>query len=80
MRTLVAALFAATRCACSVIPPTVECGMVDPATCQRIADGIIAATRADDPTRRIVRLTITDRRGRYNAEFDDGTGTSLIVD
>jgi hypothetical protein len=73
-------LLAATLGACSVIPPTIECGTVDAATCQRLADGIIAGTRADDPTRRIVKLTITDRRGSYSAEFDDGTGTSLIID
>ncbi len=54
--------------------------MVAPATCQRLADAIIASTRADDPTRRIVTLTITDDRGSYSAEFDDGTGTMLVVD
>ena len=71
---------AATLVGCSTIATRLECGTVDLATCSRLADAIIASTRAADPTRRIVTLTITDDRGSYNAEFDDGTGTSLIID
>ena len=81
MRTLTASVvLAATLAGCSLLPTRIDCGTVDPATCHRLADAIIASTRSGDPTRRIVTLTITDDRGSYNAEFDDGTGTSLIID
>ena len=65
---------------CSFLPPTIECGPVDPTTCQQRAQQLIAQGQREDPTRRIVRLTFTDDRGSYTAEYDDGTGTSLIVD
>ena len=81
MRTSAALLLLSTALiGCSILPPTIECGTVDPATCQRLADAIVAGARAEDPNRRIVTLTITDERGSYSAEFDDGTGTMLIVD
>ena len=65
---------------CSLLPPTIECGPLDPAECQQRAQAIVAEGQRGDPTRRLVRLTFTYRQGSYSAEFDDGTGRSLIVD
>ena len=59
---------------------TIDCGPLDPTTCQQRTQLVLAEGQRGDPTRRIVRLTFTDDRGSYTAEYDDGTGTSLIVD
>jgi hypothetical protein len=74
------AVVAVASMACSLLPPTIECGPLDPTTCQQRAQQLVAEGQRGDPTRRIVRLTFTDDRGSYTAEYDDGTGTSLIVD
>ena len=66
--------------ACSLIPPQIACNGVEPATCQRIAKEIISRQAAEDPSRRVVRLVITDERGSYEITFDDGSGGSMIVD
>ena len=71
---------AAASAACSFLPPTIDCGPLDPTSCQQRTQQILAEGQRGDPTRRIVRLTFTDDRGSYTAEYDDGTGTSLIVD
>ena len=81
MSRLVAGIVVAAIVAgCSLIPAQVECGTVDAATCHRLADEIIGRKRQDDPNRRIVRIRITDPRGSYDIEYDDGSGESLIID
>ena len=66
--------------ACGLIPPVVECGPLPPGDCEQRARVITAEGQRGDPTRRIVRITFTDERGSYSAEYDDGTGTRLVVD
>jgi hypothetical protein len=48
--------------------------------CDELAGQLLRSMRAERPDRGIVRLTITDDRGSYTVEFDDGTGQSLIID
>ena len=79
-RLLAGIAIAAIASACSLIPTQIECGTVDPAICHRLADEVIGRKRQDDPGRRIVRIRITDPRGSYDLEYDDGSGESLIID
>jgi hypothetical protein len=70
---------------CSLLPPgivptQIACGPVPKDRCDELAAGILRSIRAERPDRGIVRLTLTDDRGSYTAEFDDGTGQSLIID
>jgi hypothetical protein len=65
---------------CSFLPATVDCGPMDPGECRQRATQVVAEGERGDPTRRLVRLTFTDALGSYSAEYDDGTGTTLIVD
>jgi hypothetical protein len=46
----------------------------------RLSKEIISRQAAEDPSRRVVRLVITDERGSYEITFDDGSGGSMIVD
>lgn len=64
---------------CSLLPPEIVCGDVAGAECQRLAGAIIASKRADQPGKRIVRLTVY-ANGSYDLTWDDGTGEAMIVD
>ena len=66
--------------ACSLVPPQVTCNGVELSTCQRIARQVISQKTAEDPSRRIVRLEISDQRGSYSLTYDDGSGESMIID
>lgn len=65
---------------CGLLPMQVECGDVDRATCQRLANGILASKPTERPGHRVVSLRIVDARGSYDLTWDDGAGESLIVD
>lgn len=64
---------------CSFLPLEIVCGDVADAECQRLAGVIVASKRAEQPDRRIVRLTVHGN-GSYVLTWDDGTGESLLVD
>lgn len=64
---------------CSLVPPEIVCGDVAGAECQRLAGAIIASKRAEQPRKRIIRLTVYEN-GTYDLTWDDGTGEAVIVD
>lgn len=41
---------------------------------------ILRDAQRGEPARRVVSVTFTDDRGSYAVEFEDGTGSMLIVD
>lgn len=79
-RALSAIALACAGASCSLLPPRVECGPLEPTECEQRTRTIVAESLESVPTRRLVQLTFIDDKGSYSAEFDDGTGTMLIVD
>ncbi len=80
---LLSVIVAATLVAgCDLLPmgSSLDCGTVDPATCRRIADRILAQKLGERPGHRITTLRITDDRGSYDLMWEDGNGESMIVD
>jgi hypothetical protein len=75
---LVAIVLASAGCAAS--PAQLDCRGVDRLACERMAAEIIARKNAEDPSRRVVRIVITDARGSYELTREDGSGESVIVD
>jgi hypothetical protein len=75
-------LVGASLAACGLLPmgPQVECVDVDPATCRRTADRLIATKSSERPGHRIATLTIRGEEGSYDLVWDDGAGESMIVD
>ena len=65
---------------CGLVPPTVDCGPLDPSTCQQRLVPILRDAQRGEPARRVVSVTFTDDRGSYAVKFEDGTGSMLIVD
>lgn len=68
--------------ACDLLPmgSSLECGTVDPATCRRIADRVLAQKLPERPGHQVKTLRITDDKGSYDIIWDDGNGESMIVD
>ncbi len=80
---IVLAVVALTFGGCDLLPRgpvQIDCTTVEPAVCQRIAQGVLTQKKTENPARRPVKLVVMDPRGSYDLTYDDGSGESMIVD
>lgn len=67
-----------TTAACEILAkPTITCIDVDEAECRRQAQVIVDNAKGDNPTKRVVSITITRDDG-VEVTFDDGSGWTAI--